>query len=181
MKLSPGTANLVEVATAAMGAGAAALTLVNTLPALAIRTDLRRGALGGGGGGLSGPALHAVALRAVADVAEALPAVPIIGVGGVMSGIGAVEFLLAGASAVEVGTATLLDPHAPAHVLAELRRWCAANGSRTGRRAHREVHMAESPLSSGPVREHLCSRSTFRTSPRRTGADAPSRAVTSVS
>jgi dihydroorotate dehydrogenase (NAD+) catalytic subunit len=128
VKLSPGTTNLVEVATAAVGAGGAALTLVNTLPALAIRADHRRAALGGGGGGLSGPALHAVALRAVADVSEALPAVPIIGVGGVMSGIGAVEFLLAGASAVEVGTATLLDPHAPARVLAELRRWCDSHG-----------------------------------------------------
>ena len=68
VKLSPGTANLVEVAAAAVHAGAAALTLVNTLPGLSIRTDSRTGALGGGGGGLSGPALHAVALRAVADV-----------------------------------------------------------------------------------------------------------------
>jgi dihydroorotate dehydrogenase (NAD+) catalytic subunit len=127
VKLSPGTANLVEVAAAAVRAGAAALTLVNTLPGLAIRTDSRTGALGGGGGGLSGPALHAVALRAVADVAAELREVPIIGVGGVMSGVGAVEFLLAGARAVQVGTATLLDPHAPARVLAELRRWCRAN------------------------------------------------------
>ena len=128
VKLSPGTANLVEVAGAAVDAGAEALTLVNTLPGLAIRTDLRRGALGGGGGGLSGPALHAVALRAVADVASAMPEVPIVGVGGVMSGPDAVEFLLAGARAVQVGTATLVDPRAPARVLAELRRWCAANG-----------------------------------------------------
>jgi dihydroorotate dehydrogenase (NAD+) catalytic subunit len=127
-KLSPGAADLVAVARAAVGAGAAALTLVNTLPGLAIRTDLRRPALGGGGGGLSGPALHAVALRAVADVAAALPEVPIVGVGGVMSGLAAVEFLLAGARAVQVGTATLLDPRAPARVLAELRRWCLANG-----------------------------------------------------
>jgi dihydroorotate dehydrogenase (NAD+) catalytic subunit len=128
VKLSPGGANLVEVATAAVGAGAAALTLVNTLPALAIRADLRRGALGGAGGGLSGPALHGVALHAVADVSAALPQVPIIGAGGVMSGTTAVEFLLAGARAVQVGTATLVDPHAPARVLQELRRWCAANG-----------------------------------------------------
>ena len=116
------------MATAAVGAGAAALTLVNTLPALAIRADLRRGALGGAGGGLSGPALHGVALHAVADVSAALPQVPIIGAGGVMSGTTAVEFLLAGARAVQVGTATLVDPHAPARVLQELRRWCAANG-----------------------------------------------------
>jgi len=68
-----------------------------------------------------------VALRAVFDVAAELREVPIIGVGGVMSGVGAVEFLLAGARAVQVGTATLLDPHAPARVLAELRRWCRAN------------------------------------------------------
>ncbi len=127
VKLSPGVSNLVEVAGAAVDAGAAALTLVNTLPGAAIRTDLRRPALGGGGGGLSGPALHPVALRAVADLASVMPGVPIVGVGGVMSGLGAVEFLLAGARAVQVGTATLLDPHAPARVLAELRRWCVAN------------------------------------------------------
>jgi dihydroorotate dehydrogenase (NAD+) catalytic subunit len=128
VKLSPGAANLVEVARAAIGAGGAALTLVNTLPGLAIRIDRRRAALGAGGGGLSGPALHAVALRAVADVASALPGVPIVGVGGVMSGRQAVEFLLAGARAVQVGTATLLNPRAPIRVLSELRRWCAANG-----------------------------------------------------
>ncbi|HXZ82920.1 MAG TPA: dihydroorotate dehydrogenase [Acidimicrobiales bacterium] len=125
-KLSPGAANLVEVARAAVDAGAAALTLVNTLPGLAISADLRQLALGGGGGGLSGPALHAVALRAVSDVAAELPEVPIIGVGGVMSGLQAAEFLLAGARAVQVGTATLLDPRAPVRVLTELRRWCAA-------------------------------------------------------
>jgi dihydroorotate dehydrogenase (NAD+) catalytic subunit len=127
VKLSPGSANLVEVAAAALDAGAAALTLVNTLPGLAIRADLRRSALGGGGGGLSGPALHAVALRTVAEVATALPEVPIVGVGGVMSGWQAVEFLLAGARAVQVGTATLLDPRAPLRILTELQRWCAAN------------------------------------------------------
>jgi len=128
VKLSPGAANLVEVARAAIGAGGAALTLVNTLPGLAIRIDRRRAALGAGGGGLSGPALHAVALRAVADVASALPGVPIVGVGGVMSGRQAVEFLLAGARAVQVGTATFVNPRAPIRVLSELRRWCAANG-----------------------------------------------------
>ena len=116
---------------------------MNTLPGLAIRTDLRRGALGGGGGGLSGPALHAVALRAVADVAAALPEVPIIGVGGVMSGVGAVEFLLAGARAVQVGTATLLDPHAPARGARRAAPVVRARTGSTRLRISSEVPMAE--------------------------------------
>ena len=78
--------------------------------------------LGGGGGGLSGPAIKPVALRAVHDVTRALPGVPVIGTGGVQTGVDAVEMLLAGASAVAVGTASFLDPRAPYRVLDELVR-----------------------------------------------------------
>jgi dihydroorotate dehydrogenase (NAD+) catalytic subunit len=83
---------------------------------------------GGRGSGLSGTALHPVAVRAVHDVRAALPELPIVGVGGVARAEDAVELLLAGAAAVQVGTATFADPRAPAKVLAGLRAWCARRG-----------------------------------------------------
>jgi dihydroorotate dehydrogenase (NAD+) catalytic subunit len=127
-KLSPNTIELVDVATAARDAGAVGLTLVNTVLGLAIDADARAPALGGGGGGLSGPAIKPIALRAVADVSRAHPGVPIIGTGGVASGIDAVEMLLAGASAVGVGTITFREPRAMLRIVAELTEWCAAHG-----------------------------------------------------
>jgi dihydroorotate dehydrogenase (NAD+) catalytic subunit len=121
VKLSPNTSELVDIAGAALEAGAEALTLVNTLLGLAIDARTRRlGLGGGGGGGLSGPALHSVALRAVFDCANAYPKTAIVGVGGIADGAGALRMLLAGATAVQVGTATLADPRAPSRVLAEL-------------------------------------------------------------
>jgi len=127
-KLSPNAADLAEVAAAAREGGAEAVTLVNTLLGMAIDPDTRRPRLGGGGGGLSGPPLRPVALRAVWDVHAALPDLPIVGVGGVARAEHAVELLLAGASAVQVGTATFADPRAPAAVLDGLRHWCATRG-----------------------------------------------------
>ncbi len=127
-KLSPNVGDVGEIAAAAIGAGAEAVVLVNTLLGMAVDTSTRRRSLGGGGGGLSGPPLHPVAVRAVWDVREALPDVPIVGVGGVSRGVDAVELMMAGASAVEVGTASFADPSACTRVLGELDRWCIANG-----------------------------------------------------
>ena len=127
-KLSPNTPELVAVAAAAVRGGAEAVVLTNTLAGLVIDLDERRPALGGRRGGVSGAALHPVAVRAVYDVHEALPAVPIVGVGGVASGADAVEMLMAGASAVQVGTAIFADPRAPWRVLAELEQWCLHAG-----------------------------------------------------
>jgi dihydroorotate dehydrogenase (NAD+) catalytic subunit len=129
-KLSPNTADLVAVAAAAAEAGAEAVTLVNTVMGLAIDPETTAFRLGSGarGGGLSGPAIHPIAVRAVYDVHAALPDLPVVGVGGVSTGEDAAELLLAGANAVQVGTATFLDPRAPARVLAGLERWARRTG-----------------------------------------------------
>jgi len=129
-KLSPNVGHLGEIAAAAHGAGAEAVTLVNTVMGLAIDAETRRFRLGSGarGGGVSGPAIHPIAVRAVFDVHRALPDLPIVGVGGVTSGADAAELLLAGASAVQVGTATFADPRAPHRVLRELQGWAMRQG-----------------------------------------------------
>ena len=119
---------MAEVAEAAMAGGAEAVVLTNTLPGLVIDIETRRPVLGGPGGGVSGAALHPVAVRAVHDVAAAWPDIPIVGVGGVATGADAVELMLAGAAAVEVGTATFADPRAPNRVLSELESWCQRTG-----------------------------------------------------
>jgi dihydroorotate dehydrogenase (NAD+) catalytic subunit len=129
-KLSPNVADLCPIVEAAFSAGAEAVTLVNTLLGMAIDTETRRPALGGGGGGLSGPAIRPVALRAVFDCRAAFPDAAIVGVGGVGCGEDAVALLLAGANAVEVGTATFADPRAPLRVLEQLARWCRRRGVR---------------------------------------------------
>jgi dihydroorotate dehydrogenase (NAD+) catalytic subunit len=129
-KLSPNVTDLTEIARAAVDGGAEGLTLVNTVMGLLVDAETRRPVLGGGGGGLSGPAIKPVALRAVHEVTSALPGIPVIGTGGMQSGVDAVEMLLAGASAVAVGTANFRDPRAPYRVLDELREWCAAHGVR---------------------------------------------------
>ena len=142
-KLTPNVTDLVEVAEAALGAGADALTLINTIFGMSIDPATAQPTLGNGGGGLSGPAIRPVAVRAIYDVREALGDVPIVGVGGVAKGEHAVELMAAGACAVQVGTASFWDPRAPASVLNELRRWCERHGIRaaaelTGR-AHRSA------------------------------------------
>ena len=127
-KLSPNTCDLPDVAAAAAAAGAEAVTVANTVLGMVIDTETRSPLLGAGRGGLSGPAIRPIAVRAVYDTHEAHPDLPIVGVGGVTNGTDAVEFLLAGASAVQVGTATFADPRAPLRVLAELARWCDRHG-----------------------------------------------------
>ena len=123
-KLSPNVTDLTEIAAAVLDHGAEALTLVNTVMGLSIDPVTRRPRLGAGGGGLSGPAIRPIAVRAVWDCRAAFPDAPIVGVGGIARGEDAVEFLLAGADAVQVGTATFADPRAPARVRSELERWC---------------------------------------------------------
>ena len=119
-KLSANTDRIVDVAGAVREAGAEAVTCINTLVGMVYDRKTRAPALGAGGGGLSGPAIHPIAVRAVHDVHSALPELPIIGVGGVVGGWDAQELLLAGATAVQVGTATFADPRAPIRILQEL-------------------------------------------------------------
>ena len=124
-KLSANTDRTVEVAAAVQQAGAEAVTCINTLLGLGFDPDTLRPVLGGGGGGLSGRAIHPVAVRTVDTVHRALPDLPIIGVGGVASGWDAVELLLAGATAVQVGTASFADPSAVSTVQSEVIAWMA--------------------------------------------------------
>ena len=111
--------DITDIAHAAVEAGADALTISNTIPALHIDVDTGEAVLGTGYGGLSGPALRPIAMALVRKAAQAVR-VPIIGVGGVMTGRHAAEYLLAGASAVQVGSANLADLNAPFRILAEL-------------------------------------------------------------
>ena len=127
-KLSPNVSDIAEIAGASGDAGAAAVTLTNTLLGLVLDPATGKPVLGGGGGGVSGPAMRPVALRAVFDVAAAHPELPIVGVGGIADGEDAVQYLRAGASAVQVGTATFADPRSTARVTAELEQWCTAAG-----------------------------------------------------
>jgi dihydroorotate dehydrogenase (NAD+) catalytic subunit len=125
IKLSPNTPDLVAIAEAALDAGADALVLVNTVLGMAIDVEARRPTLGNGGGGVSGPGILPVALRCVYDCRAAFPDTPIVGVGGISSGEDAVAMIMAGANAVEVGTATFANPRAPWMVQQGLARWLA--------------------------------------------------------
>lgn len=127
-KLSANTDRIVEVAAASAAAGAEAVTLINTLLGLVIDPLTWQPALGNGGGGLSGRAIHPVAVRAVHDVRGALPDLPIVGVGGVADGWDAAELMIAGAQAVQVGTASFADPRACIRVRDELTRLLSERG-----------------------------------------------------
>jgi dihydroorotate dehydrogenase (NAD+) catalytic subunit len=121
VKLTPNTSDVVSIAQAVAGAGADAVVLINTLKGMAIDIKTRRPVLGNVTGGLSGPAVKPVALRMVYEVSAAVRDIPIIGCGGIMTAADALEFFMAGASAVQIGTANLVNPCAPAEVLAGIR------------------------------------------------------------
>lgn len=122
VKLSPNVARIEPLAVAAQDAGADAISLVNTFVALAIDAETRQPRIGAGFGGLSGPAIKPIALRMVYEAARAVK-IPVIGMGGIASGVDAAEFLIAGASAVEVGTANFWDPSSPVRIARELDRF----------------------------------------------------------
>ena len=127
-KLSPNVTDMVPIARAAVDAGSDALSLINTLLGTAIDARKRRFRLANKTGGLSGPAVKPVALRCVWQVHNALPHVPLIGMGGIMSATDTVEFMLAGATAVAVGTATFVNPTAAVTIAQDLEAWCEQNG-----------------------------------------------------
>ncbi|MDQ2767855.1 MAG: dihydroorotate dehydrogenase [Gemmatimonadota bacterium] len=132
VKLSPSLADIAGAAKIAVDAGADAIAVVNTMPGLVIDVERRRPALGFGTGGLSGAALLPIGVRATWMVRRAV-SVPIVGVGGISLGTDAVQYLLAGASLVAMGTAALRDPRAPERVVRELDAWCRAHNVRAVR------------------------------------------------
>jgi dihydroorotate dehydrogenase (NAD+) catalytic subunit len=117
-KLSPNVTSVVDIAEAVIDAGADGLSLINTVLGMAVDVDSRRPMLAGGIGGLSGPAIRPIAVRTVHEVHRAFPLVPIIGQGGIMTARDALELILAGASAVAVGTVNFINPRAPVDVAA---------------------------------------------------------------
>ena len=124
VKLSPNVASIGPIAKAAEAGGADAISLVNTFISLAIDARTRKPRIGAGFGGLSGPAIKPIALRMVYEAAKAVK-IPVVGLGGIGTGEDAAEFLLAGATAVEVGTATFWDPQSPVRIARELGRFLA--------------------------------------------------------
>ena len=140
VKLSPAATDVRGIARAIANAGADSISAVNTLPGMAIDRARRRPLLGNTYGGLSGPALKPVALRVVYEVAQVVK-IPIVGIGGVGSLDDVLDFLMAGACAVQVGTAVFADPLLPIKLADELAAWCAANGYAS----HRELIGAALP------------------------------------
>ncbi len=124
VKLSPNVTSIPQMAHAAEDAGADALSLVNTFVALAIDAETRRPRISNITAGLSGPAIKPIALRMVYEAAHAVD-IPVIGIGGISTAQDVVEFMLAGAAAVEVGTASFWDPCATERIVESLERWCA--------------------------------------------------------
>jgi dihydroorotate dehydrogenase (NAD+) catalytic subunit len=127
VKLSPNVTDIVEMAHASVEAGADAISLINTLTGMAIDLQKRRPVLANVTGGLSGPAIKPVALRMVWQVAKAVN-VPVIGIGGITSATDALEFIVAGATAVQIGTASFLDPRATQAIACDIERYLEENG-----------------------------------------------------
>ena len=128
VKLSPMLPDVVATARVAVESGATGVTLFNTMPGLVIDVEHRRPVLGFGSGGVSGPALLPVAALAVRRVTQALPGVPVIGVGGVSTADHVLQLIVAGASLVALGTASMADPRVGERIVGELERWCEAHG-----------------------------------------------------
>ena len=127
VKLSPNVTDIVTIAKAVEDAGADSLSLVNTLLGLAIDVRTRRPILGNITGGFAGPAIKPVALRMVWQVAKAVN-IPVSGLGGIMTGIDAIEFMMAGADTVQIGTANIIDHNAMERIADEMDEWCDKNG-----------------------------------------------------
>ncbi|MGB4599965.1 MAG: dihydroorotate dehydrogenase [Trichlorobacter sp.] len=127
VKLSPNVTDIVEMALACEGAGADALSVINTLTGMAIDLERRRPVLANITGGLSGPAIKPIALRMVWQVSKAVK-LPVIGIGGIMSATDALEFILAGATAVQVGTASFVNPGAAQAIAEGMEQWLAEQG-----------------------------------------------------
>ena len=127
VKLSPNVTSIAEMARAAEGSGAQGLSLVNTFLAMSIDPETRKPRIANVTAGLSGPAIKPIAVRMVYEAAQAVN-IPIIGMGGILRAEDAVEFLLAGATAVQIGTASYADPRAVENIARDLRRWCAIHG-----------------------------------------------------
>ena len=127
-KLSPNTPELPDIAEAAHKAGAETVVIANTVLGMAIDVEPRKPILGAKRGGLSGPAIKPIAVRAVYDTYEAHPEIPIIGVGGITKAEDALEFILAGATALQIGTATFDDPRACKKIITGISEWCKKHG-----------------------------------------------------
>jgi dihydroorotate dehydrogenase (NAD+) catalytic subunit len=127
VKLSPNVTSIKQMAKVCEDAGAQAISLVNTFLAMAIDVETRRPRIANVTGGLSGPAIRPIAVRMVHEAAQAVK-IPVVGMGGIVRAEDAVEFMLAGATAVEVGTATFADPRAVENIANDMRRWCSRHG-----------------------------------------------------
>ncbi|MBQ9776797.1 MAG: dihydroorotate dehydrogenase [Lentisphaeria bacterium] len=126
-KLSPNVSNIPEFARAVEGAGSDVVSLINTITAMAIDIETRRFKIANKTGGFSGPALKPIAVRMVYEAANAVK-IPVLGMGGIMCAEDAIEFLMAGAKAVSVGTANFVDPYAPVKIIEGIDRWLDAHG-----------------------------------------------------
>jgi dihydroorotate dehydrogenase (NAD+) catalytic subunit len=127
VKLSPNVTSIAQMAHIAQESGADAISLINTFVAMAIDPETRKPRIANVTAGLSGPAIKPIALRMVYDAAHAV-SIPVIGMGGISTAAEVVEFMLAGATAVEIGTASYWDPRATEKIVDELKRWCGDRG-----------------------------------------------------
>lgn len=152
VKLSPNVADVVPFAACAAEEGADGVSLINTLYGMQIDVDRMRPVLGTGSGGLSGPAILPVGVHWTFKVRSALPDLPIMGIGGVATWRDALQYLMAGAQAVQVGTAAFVNPRVVPEILAGLERWCATRGVTVRElvgAAHRAPEPAEAPVWTG--------------------------------